>query len=59
MVCAEILSATLALSTRTPYVELPFHPTNVGYVLLHATAALVLFIDVPSGAVPLDASIIV
>ena len=50
------LSATLAESTRTPYVFAPFHPINVGNVPAQLNCGFVLLHPVPLGVVLLDAS---
>jgi hypothetical protein len=52
-------SATLALSTLTPYVALPFQPIKLGYEADQGISAFVLFLLDPFGAVLLEASKIV
>lgn len=53
------LSAYLQTSTLTPYVEEPFHPINVGYVLAQLTPGFVLFTAAPVGDVLAEASNII
>ncbi len=50
------VSATLALSTRTQYVDPPFQPMSVGYEGVHATAEFLLSTTSPDGDVLAEAS---